>query len=616
MRRFSLFLCLLGPLYGAVAGMEVVKREDVAGGYERIRARARFTLDPKLPANRLIRDLEFAKKNDQGLVEFSADIEVLKPRDPAEANGTLLLDVVNRGGQTIGMFTEAFLMQRKFTVAWVGWQWDVPNNPEKLRMYPAIAEGVEGLVRAEFTIHEPVTVMNLADRDHQAYPVAGAKDLELTVRTGPLGKRTRVPAAQWKLNAAGTQIQMPAGFTPGQTYELVYPSRNPAIVGLGMAATRDLVSFLKFGGAKNVLLSDQNRYLKRAIGYGSSQSGRFLRTMLHDGLNTDENGKMVFDGVWANVAGAGRGSFNHRFAQASRDGHPTMNFLYPTDIFPFTDLPQMDDVTGQMAGLLRDPDHAPKIFYTNGSYEYWGRAASLIHTSADGKLDVPLAPNTRIYFVAGSQHGPQRFPPATVKGAANLANSNDYRPLYRALLVAMHEWLKDGTAPPESNYPRLEQRQLVPVTIWSFPKSVTHRVPVRALNGQRLDFGPDFATKGIVAKEPPVAGDPYPALVPQVDDDGNEIAGIKLPQIAVPLATYTGWNPRQEVFTSETFNMVGSTLPFPKAKILEKYGTKEEYLVKAKAAIRELVRRRLLLDEEAEPLEKNAAAQWDWFVAR
>lgn len=616
MRRISLFLCLLGPLYGAIAGMEVVKREDVPGRYERIRAKARFTLDPKLPANQLIRDLEFARKNEQGLVEFSADIEVLKPRDPANGNGTLLLDVVNRGGQTTGMFTEAFLMEQKFTVAWVGWQWDVPKNPEKLRMYPAIAEGVEGIVRAEFTVVEPAKVMNLADRDHQPYPVANAKGLELTVRTGPLGERTKVPSAQWKLNAAGTQIEMASGFTPGQTYELVYPARNPAITGLGMAATRDLVSFLKFGGAKNVLLSDQNRYLKRAIGYGSSQSGRFLRTMLHDGFNLDENGKMVFDGVWANVAGAGRGSFNHRFAQASRDGHPTMNFLYPTDIFPFTDLPQMDEVTGRMDGVLHDVEKAPRIFYTNGSYEYWGRAASLIHTSADGKMDVPLSPLTRIYFVAGSQHGPQKFPPATVKSATNLANSNDYRPLYRALLVAMHEWLKDGTAPPESNYPRVQQRQLIPVSSWSFPKAIATSAPARALNGQRLDFGPDFVDKGIVTKDPPVAGDPFPALVPQVDDDGNEIAGIKMPQVAVPLATYTGWNLRQDVFTSETYNMVGSTLPFPKTKILEKYGTKDEYLVKVKASIRDLVQRRLLLAAEADQLEKNAAAQWDWFIAR
>ncbi len=614
MRRLVLFLCLAVPADAAIAGMEVIKREDVAGGYERIRAKAHFTLDPKLPANQLIRDLEFAPKNDKGLVEFSADIEVLKPRDPSEGNGTLLLDVVNRGGQTIGMFTEAFLIEQKFTVAWVGWQWDVPKNPEKLRMYPAVAKGVEGIVRAELTIHEPTTVMNLADRDHQAYPVADAKNLELTVRNSPLGVRSVVPAAQWKLN--GTQIEMPGGFRPGAIYELVYPARDPAIVGLGIAATRDLVSFLKFGGPGHLLLADQRRFLKRSIAYGASQSGRFLRTMLHGGLNTDENGKLVFDGVWANVAGGGRGSFNHRFAQASRDGHPTMNFFYPTDIFPFSDLPQKDPVTGQTAGLLPDPAKAPKIFYTNGSAEYWGRAASLIHTTPDGRQDAPVPETTRIYFVAGAQHGPQKFPPAAVKNGTNLANSNDYRPLFRALLMAMHEWLKDGTAPPDSSYPRMEQRQLVPVTSWGFPKPIATAVPTRALNGQRLDFGPDFATKGIVSKEPPTVGEPFPALVPQVDDDGNEIAGVKLPQIAVPLATYTGWNLRRDVFTSDTVNMTGSTLPFAKAKILEKYGNREEYLVKTKEAIRQLVQRRLLLAAEADQLQKNAAEQWDWFVAR
>lgn len=614
MRRISLLICLAAPLYAVVSGIEVIKREDAGARYERIRAKAHFTLDPKLAANQLIRDLEFAPRNGKGLVEFSADIEVLKPRNAANGNGTLLLDVVNRGGQTMGIFTEAFLMEQKFTVAWVGWQWDVPQGAGKMRMYPAVAKGVEGMVRAEFTIHDATTVMNLADRDHQAYPVSNAKDLELTVREGPWGKRSPVPAALWKLN--GAQIEMASGFKPGQTYELVYPSKDPAISGLGMAAIRDFVSFMKSGGPGNVLWADPKNVLKHAVGYGSSQSGRFLRTFLHDGLNADEKGKMVFDGVWANVAGAGRGSFNQRFAQASRDGHPTMNFLYPTDIFPFTDLPGKDAASGQIAGLLPDPAKAPKIFYTNGSYEYWGRAASLIHTTPDGKQDAPLAENTRVYFVAGTQHGPGRFPPTAMKAATNLPNSNDYRPLFRALLMAMQEWLTDGTAPPESSYPRLEERQLVPVTSWGFPKPIATAVPTRAANGQRLDYGPDFATKGIAAKEPPSVGEPYPALVPQVDDDGNETAGIKMPQVAVPLATYTGWNLRQDVLTSETYNMVGSTMPFPKAKIVEKYGTREEYLEKAKKSIKDLVERRLLLATEADQLEKNAAAQWDWFIAR
>ena len=615
MRRILLSLCLLVPAYGAVSGIEFTRREEVPGGYERIKAKARFALDPKLPVNQLIRDLEFAPKNERGLVEFSADIEILKPRDPASGNGTLLLDVVNRGGPTApGMFTEAFLIERKFTVAWVGWQWDVPKNPDKLRMYPAVAKGVEGIVRAEFSVHEPTKTMNLADRDHQAYPVASAKDLQLTVRDSALAKRIPVPATQWSLNRAGTAIEMPAGFITGKIYELVYPARDPAIVGLGMVATRDLVSFLKFGGAKNPVLGELN--LQRAIGFGTSQSGRFLRAFLHQSQNIGENGKPVFDGVWANVAGAGRGSFNHRFAQASRDGHPTLNFFYPTDLFPFTDLPEIDEATGQMGALLPDTAKATKIFYTNGSYEYWGRAASLIHTSSDGKLDAPLAENTRIYFIAGSQHGPQKFPPAVVKAGTNLANSNDYRPLYRALLVDLHEWLKDGTTPPDSSYPRLEQKQLVGADYWSFPKSIATATPSHVSNGQRLDFGTDFLTKGIVTKEPPTVGDPYPALVPQVDDDGNEIAGVKMPQVAVPLATYTGWNPRKDVFTSDTLNMVGSTMPFPKAKITEKYGTKDEYLGRVKTAIESLISRRLLLANEAAQLERDAAAQWDWFLAR
>lgn len=611
LRITLLFLLALAavPANAAITGMEVISRVDAGKDYERVRAKARFAVDPKLPQNQRIVDLQFAPKNEDGLVEFETDIEVLKPRDPKTGNGTILLDIVNRGGQTLGMFSEAFLMEKRFTAVWVGWQWDMAKTGDKIRLYPAIAKGLSGLVRAERTIEEPTTTMNLGDRDHQAYPVADPSDpkLTLTVRESAQGKRTTVPREKWKLNSTATGIEMASGFEVGKIYEFVYTAKDPAIAGLGPAAVRDFLSFLKYGGPGHFLLADQRQHIKRAIGYGTSQSGRFLRTFLYQGFNEDEKGRKVFDGVWANVAGAGRGSFNHRFAQASRDGHPTMNFFYPTDIYPFT-----DDL------LLANVKQAPKIFYTNGSYEYWGRAASLIHTSADGKKDATLNPDTRIYFIAGSQHGPQSFPPVKPATARNLRNSVDYRPIYRALLIDMHEWLKDGTAPPDSSYPRIDQGQLIAVGTLKYPKGAGAEPPRRVHGAYKVDYGPEFESKGIVSIEPPRVGDAFPVLIPQVDDDGNEISGVKMPQVAVPLAAYSGWNLREAKFgmPNETYNMVGSTLPFSKAKIIEKYGTKEKYLEKATAALDDLIKRRLLLPEERAKLLDDAAKQWDWFVSR
>lgn len=609
MLRSAVFLLTCVSAFAAVTGMEVIERKDAGKDYERIRAKARFAIDPKLPQNQRIVDLDAAPKNEDGLVEFETDIEILKPRDPKTGNGTLLLDIVNRGNQTLGMFSEAFLMEKRFTAVWVGWQWDMARKPELIRLYPAVAKGITGIVRAELTIEEPTKAMNLGDRDHLAYSVADPRDpkLRLTVRDSPLGKRTAIGRDKWKFNADATAIEMASGFQPGKTYELVYTAKDPAVAGLGPAAVRDFVSFLKYGGPGHFLLADQRQHIKRAVGYGTSQSGRFLRTYLYQGFNEDEKGRKVFDGVWANVAGAGRGSFNHRFAQASRDGHPTMNFFYPTDIYPFT-----DDL------LLAKVKQPAKIFYTNGSYEYWGRAASLIHTSTDGKQDAAPGADSRIYFIAGSQHGPRTFPPTKADNVRNLRNSVDYRPIFRALLIAMHDWLKDGTAPPESSYPRISQGQLVALHALKFPKNAGGDPPRRVHTGYQVDYGPDFATKGIVSIEPPKVGAAFTALVPQVDDDGNEIAGVKMPQVAVPLAAYTGWNLRDPKIglPTETFNMVGSTLPFSKAKITEKYGSKEKYLDKTRAAADDLIARRLLLPEEKQKLLDDAVKQWDWFMSR
>jgi hypothetical protein len=641
LRRVSVLALVAGALsHAALLRIEEKERSVVlngrpfgsAGPYERIIGRAWFALDPKLPANRIVTDIDKASRNEQGLVELSADVYILRPRDLTRGNGAALFEVSNRGGKgMLAMFNRAagsrdprtarefgdnLLLDRGYTLVWLGWQFDVPDGPGNMRAYLPVAAGVRGLVRAEIVVDAPVTAHSVADRNHRPYPVLNPDDpaLTLTVRDRVTGPRKTVPRAQWHIED-GTRIVMPAGFQPGRLYELVYTSENPPIAGLGLAGIRDLISHLKQTG------------LSRAYGYGVSQSGRLLRTFLYYGFNRDEKDRKVFDGVLAHVAGAGRGSFNVRFAQPSRDGHPFMNTLYPTDIFPFTDLEETDPATGMKDGLLTHntpPEYRPKIFYTNSSYEYYGRAGSLIHTAADGKGDAPLPPTTRIYAFLGGQHGPAAFLP-TRNHTRNLANPNPYTWSMRALLDAMDAWVKDGTPPPDSQYPRVAAGQAVAPGGVRFPKIPGVAFPARVQLAYRADYGPQFRGAGIAAIEPPKLAGAFASLVPQVDDDGNEIGGVRMPELQAPLGTYTGWNLRTPDIGApdELFSMVGSFLPFartrterlksgdPRPSIEERYAGREEYLKKFEAAVRSLVKAGFLLEADVPKLMERGAAEWN-----
>jgi hypothetical protein len=485
-------------------------------------------------------------------------------------------------------------------------------------------------VRAEFAPLERTTTMPLADRNHQPYAPTDLNDVSavMTVRQNQDAVARPIARSEWRFTDGG-HATMAKGFEPGKMYEIVYTVKDPPLVGLGPTAIRDIVSFLKYGGPETPL-SDQRQYIKRAVGFGTSQSGRFLRTFVYYGFNADEKNRRVFDGVWSHVAGAARGSFNYRFAQASRDGHPFMNWFYPTDIFPFTDLPETDTEMGVTAGLLdrAQADHVvPKIFYTNGSYEYWGRAASLIHTSPDGRQDTGPGPDTRIYFLAGTQHGPGGAP--SRKYTQNLTNPADYRWTMRALLVAMQAWLADGVAPPDSRYPHVDRDQLVATSTVQFPKIAGVHFPATNYHTYRLDFGPKFASAGIVTLEPPKIGRAFPTLVPQVDRDGNETSGVRAAELAVPLATYTGWNLRApSIGASDViYDMAGSFIPFartkaereksgdPRLSIEERYGTRSEYLNKVGAAAADLVRQHYLLETDIPSVKDAAGARWDEIMA-
>lgn len=631
--RIGVFILAAMPMWSAVDRVELSERSDVlagksfgtAGPYERMIGKVYFQIDPKNPANQNIADIALAPVNEHGLVEFSSDLYVIKPRDPARGNHSVLFEISNRGGKgMLGMYDRAagsldprtpaqfgdnFLLEQGYTLVWLGWQFDVPRRDGLLRLYAPIAtdhgKSITGPVRAEFTPDQKTGTMPLADRDHIPYPLVAA--LSLTVRDSVTGPRTTLSPSAWKV-VDGTKVSLSTGFQPGKLYEFLYTAKDPVLAGLGEAAVRDLVSFVKYGGVPT-MLGDQVKFKMTAYGFGVSQSGRFLRKFIYDGFNADEKSRQVFDGVLAHVAGGGMGSFNERFAQPSRDGHPFLNTLYPTDIAPFTD-----------DGILeraRKTNTVPRIFYSDSSYEYWGRSAASIHTSLDGKQDAPLASTTRIYTFMGGQHGPAPFPPRPLE-TQNPSSPVAYTWSMRALLEDMDNWTKKGAEPPPSKYPKVSQDNLVPLGAIQFPKIAGVNFPTTAHRAYELDF----------SVLPPKILSTYPLLLPQVDRDGNDTGGIRMPEVAVPLATFTGWNLRSASIGApqELYSMQGSMIPFPRTaaereqkhdprlSIQERYKTREDFLQQVTAAANDLAKSGYLLQRDVPKLVEHSAAEWDYLT--
>ncbi|MBI3403245.1 MAG: hypothetical protein HY048_17675 [Acidobacteria bacterium] len=652
------------PLSAEVVRIDVQSRSDLlngqpfgaAGPYEKIAGKIYFAVDPALPANRIVADLDKAPRNASGKVEFSSDFFLIKPKRIERGNGAVLYEVSNRGGKgLLGFFNhgtgslnpataadmgDGFLMNQGFSLLWVGWQFDVPTRAGLVRVYaPTATENgkpIQGLVRSDFVVTEKETDHSLADREHAAYAVVNpnAPENVLTVRDTVEGPRRIVPRDQWSFGrvdgdknvADPTRVHLSTKFEPGKIYEVVYTAENPPVVGLGPAAIRDVISMLKYKSAEP--LGIPSAAITRALGFGVSQSGRFLRTYLYYGFNRDEGNRKVFDGVIAHVAGAGRGSFNHRFAQPSRDGHPYLNFFYPTDIFPFTDVTQTDPETGVSDGLLThpgSPELLPKIFYTNSEYEYWGRAASLIHTTIDGASDAPLMDNVRIYLLTAGQHGPAGFPPTQTIGQQR-NNPLDYRWAMKALLLDMDRWTADGTSPPPSKYPKIADGTLVAPDKLKFPKVPGVTMTTAVHRAYHANYGPRFATEGVVTIEPPTIGTAFPILVPQVDADGNGTAGIRMPALSVPLATYTGWNLFNDRSgpTGVLSSMQGSYIPLargsaerkrsvdPRASIEERYRDKDQYIGLVTKAALELIDQRYLLADDLAAVVREAGRHWDY----
>jgi hypothetical protein len=641
-----------------------------AGRYEELKGRLHFAVDPAHPANQRITDVERAPKNAQGRVEFAADVSILLPVDRARASGRVLLDVVNRGNTvSVPNFNRAtrpvfgphsdpdppidvgdgFLMRRGFVVISCGWQVDVPELPGLFRLYGQEAGSaakaaelvdesgrrITGAVYSQLQTHAPASHLLLSDRGHIPYP---AENLEgeamLTVRGLPDGEAATIPRGRWRFARVedGRVVSDPrylwleGGFEKGRLYQITYTAVGASVLGLSFAALRDSVSWLKHGGA-----ADGNPaagVLRWAYAYGRSQTGRLLRTLVYEDLNVDEQGREAFDGIIANVAGGMRGEFNQRFGQNSKDRNHMMRHL-----FPFADTRQTDGMGGADALHARPDARGSRlhVMYTNTSAEYHRGDASLIHTDPDGTRDVPHGPRTRVYHFAGTEHGLGIWPPTDTQAATadatgsversqHLRGTLDYGRLLRACLVNLDRWVVESIEPPPSRHPRLDDGTAVaPAALGpAFDRIPDARYPRHHAVPRRLDF----------STLPPRPGPAWGSRVSAVDGDGNEVAGIPLPELSVPLATHTGWVLRHPDIGGEEQLLVfaGATLPFPltrrqreasgdpRPSIEERYRSREEYLERVREAALKLCGERYLLEEDVELSVATAARMWDHWV--
>ena len=659
----------------AVERIEIVDRAPFAegatfgpaGSYERISGQLHFALDPEHPANAEIVDLELGPRDHRGLVTFAADFILLRPDELSRGNHRLLYEVNNRGSLgALALFNEAawnndptsqadagngFLFERGYSLLWTGWNWDVLPGDGRLQIELPIAteQGapIIGPVAAEFVVAQWTRSAPFIWGNSRGYPPVSldAPDARLTVRDAPDGARSEIPRDRWRfarlegdrLVPDPTHVFHVAGFEPGLIYDVVYPARDPRIVGLGLAAIRDAISFFRFetadaAGSANPLAEADAPDPEAALIFGISQSARVIQHMLWQALHVDEAGRMTFDGALIHVAGAGKGSFNHRFAQTTRHPSHLEDQQYPADFFPFTTTPAHDPVTGARGDVLeraRAAGALPRLFYTTTSTEYWTRAASLLHTDVTGSEDVPLDPHARLYFLAGAQHGNWRF--AERAPFQNCGNPLDHRPPMRALLLALDAWATEGRAPPDSIYPTLEGGTLGSVEDYrrAFPKVPGLALPSGNLQPPRLDLGPRFATHGIADKQPAAFGPPYVTRVPLPDADGNDLGGIRLPAVALPLGTYTGWNLRRPGVGApdKLARWSGSFIPFapteaaqratgdPRSSLEARYASRADYESGIEASAAALADQGFLLAEDVAEITARASAFYDRVLA-
>jgi len=623
---------------------------DKVGQYEKLVGRAYGEVDPKDPRNAVIVDIQNAPKNARGMVEYNTDIYIIKPLNMANGNHRLWFEVNNRGNMpAYASMTEArfenndpikaadagngFLMKQGYTILEAGWDISAPSGGGRFTIRVPVAKNPDGSPIVGPSMEEFVVDNTMTKRGRLTYPAAtlDKSKATLTVRSTYGDRPVVIPADQWQFQdekgMAITLLPADTAFKQGSLYTFVYQAKDPLVGGLGFAALRDVGSFLRRAdkdeaGTANPLAGNI-QYVYTAC---QSQPCRALHDYVWLGFNEDENGKKVVDGI-SNWIGGSTGIFtNYRFSQGGRTQRQHIARWFPEFQGPFTNQVGFDAVTGKTDGRLARctaSNTCPKIFETNSANEYWSKdmAVGLVDVRGKDLTDEPA--NVRNYFISSMFHGGAFA--AKGKGICQQTRSPlTPNAILRALSVDMDEWVSKGLEPPKSRVPHTGDGTLVPPLPQSaqgFPKLQGVTYNGRMHDGDLFDFGPDF-DKGILTILPPKhVGTPYPALVPKTDSDGNDIAGIRMPDVAVPVGTYTGWALRaQPAGGDDGCDGAGQFIEFAKTKaeremkndprpsLEERYARHDDYVGKIRAAANALKADRLLLDEDVQAYVAKADA--------
>lgn len=613
--RLIAVFSLLVPirLRAGVVSFDMTSRMPASdAGYEDIAGVMRFEVNPKAAQNAVIADVELAPVNASGRVEFTADVRVFTPVDVSTRNGAAWFEIPNRGGK--GGIPKGF-KDSGFTFIQVGWEFDVSQDSGKLALRVPRARNsdgspIRGRVSAVFTPDKAQEVIELTDL--KEYPPVDARDGErrLVVRKRAAFRGgEEIASDRWSLD--GGKLRMLGGLTAGSTYEVSYESEGPPVAGLGYAAIRDAVEWFRYHDSAPVRIS-------RAYAFGSSQCGRFLRDLVYLGFNTDEHERAVFDGMMSHIAGAGRLVLNQRWAT------PRSLAGYETASYPFADKALPDSDSTAIEGILENPRvrHAPKIFYTNMGAEYWGggRVAALTHTNPAGTEDRDFPPNVRSYFFSSTAHGPAGFPPMAPSKGWPRGNPVNPQPAILALRHAMHRWVAEGVAPPDSVVPRFRDGTLTDIRSIHFPTLLGVASPSGVSAGARV-ANPRWPSGAGEGKE-------LPLMVPCVDSDAHDLGGIRMPEVSVPLGTALGWVFRPEVTGAphELYLLRGAWIPLARTRgereatgdsrpsVEERYANRESYLQKIEAAARALVGQGFLMEADVASQVRLAEERWDWVI--
>lgn len=629
-----------------------------AGPYERLVGKVEFALDPQDAALPFIADLDLAPRNADGRVEFAADLDILKPVDPARGNRRILYDVNNRGNRTAGRFNDAppsqdpraaahagngFLMRHGYAVVWSGWQGDLVSDGSNLVAYlPEARENgspLHGTVRQEFIADtERVLSMPVSGAANiECYPVLDRARATLTLREKEQDPRVAAPDADWelaradrdagtgevKLTPSNVDLHIKRGFRPGWIYELIYETEGSRVMGLGMPGIRDLVSFLRYEAADaDGRPSPLAGAVDKAYAFGASLSARTVRQFVYEGYNQDPDGRPVFDAVYSHVAGGGRLFMNHRFAQIGRFPRQHEEHQWPSERYPFAYSAASDPISEKLDSVLKRPGIDPLVMHTHSSSEYWQRHGSLGHTDPGSGEDLECPEGARMYYLAGAPHAAGG--PGSHIGQVTL-NSMNVSPYLRACLQLMDRWATDGTRPPASKLPSRSEGSLAPAmqVLARFPKIPGVNLPLAPSHLPHYNYGPDF-DRGLVSEMPPRAqrNAEYPVQVPMVDEDGNELGGLRSPDIEAPLGTYTGWCLRKSGFAEgELLSLNGSFFPFARTKterlakgdarrsVEERYGSHESYVAAVVESVNRMLAEGLLLQPDAERFISAARAK-------